>query len=51
METYHSHGSYPRVDELVSTYHAMMVVAGASATTPVHDPDDPQNEFHIGKSS
>lgn len=50
METYHSHGSYPRVDELrfYLSYHAMMVVAGKLlATTPVHhDPDDPQNEFH-----
>lgn len=50
METYHSHGSYPRVDELrfYLSYHAMMVVAGKLlATTPVHhDPDDLQNEFH-----
>lgn len=50
METYHSHGSYPRVDELrfYLSYHAMMVVAGKLlATTPVHhDSDDPQNEFH-----
>lgn len=50
METYHSHGSYPRVDELhfYLSYHAMMVVAGKLlATTPVHhDPDDPEDEFH-----
>ena len=50
METYHSHGSYPRVDELrfYLSYHAMMVVAGKLlAKTPVHhDPDDSEDEFH-----
>jgi hypothetical protein len=50
MQTYHSHGSYPRVDELCFylSYHAMMVVAGKLlATTPVHhDPDDSEDEFH-----
>lgn len=50
METHHSHGSYPRVDELrfYLSYHAMMVVAGKLlATTPVHyDPDDSEDEFH-----
>ena len=50
METYHSHGSYPRVDGLhfYLSYHAMMVVAGKLlASTPVHrDPDDSQDEFH-----
>ncbi len=49
METHHSHGSYPRVDELrfYLSYHAMMVVAGKLlATTPVHhDPDDSEDEF------
>jgi hypothetical protein len=49
METYHSHGSYPRVDELrfYLSYHAMMVVAGKLlATTPVHhDPDDSEDDF------
>jgi hypothetical protein len=49
METYHSHGSYPRVDELrfYLSYHAMMVVAGKFlATTPVHhDPNDSEDEF------
>jgi hypothetical protein len=48
-ETGHSHGSYPRVDELsfYLSYHAMMVVAGKLlATTPVHrDPDDSEDEF------
>jgi hypothetical protein len=49
MDTYHSHGSYPRVDELrfYLSYHAMMVVAGKLlATTPVHhDPDDSDDDF------
>jgi hypothetical protein len=49
METSHSHGSYPRVDELrfYLSYHAMMVVAGKLlATTPVHhDPDDTEDGF------
>lgn len=50
METNHSHGSYPRVDDLLFylSYHAMMVVAGKLlATIPVHyDPDDKLDEFH-----
>ncbi|WP_019555396.1 AVAST type 3 anti-phage nuclease/ATPase Avs3a [Propionispira raffinosivorans] len=49
MQTHHSHGSYPRVDELrfYLSYHAMMVVAGnLLATTPVHhDPDDSEDDF------
>jgi hypothetical protein len=49
MQTHHSHGSYPRVDELrfYLSYHAMMVVAGKLlATTPLHhDPDDSEDEF------
>lgn len=49
-ETGHSHGSYPRVDELrfYLSYHAMMVVAGKLlATTPVsRDPEDSEDEFH-----
>lgn len=48
-ETHHSHGSYPRVDELrfYLSYHAMMVVAGKLlAATPVHhDPNDSEDEF------
>lgn len=50
MDTHHSHGSYPRVDELLFylSYHAMMVVAGKLlATIPVHcDPDDYLDRFH-----
>lgn len=49
METYHSHGSYPRVDDLrfYLSYHAMMVVAGnLLAATPVHhDLDNSEDEF------
>lgn len=49
METSHSHGSYPRVDDLrfYHSYHAMMVVAGnLLAATPVHhDPDYSEDEF------
>ncbi|RME06626.1 MAG: hypothetical protein D6816_07535, partial [Bacteroidetes bacterium] len=49
-ETWHSHGSYPRVDDLhfYLSYHAMMVVAGKLLeTTPVHHaPDDSEDEFH-----
>ncbi|RFC31657.1 MAG: NACHT domain-containing protein [Candidatus Nitrotoga sp. SPKER] len=48
-ETYHSHGSYPRSDDLsfYLSYHAMMVVAGKLlATTPTHhDPDDSEDDF------
>lgn len=48
-ETYHSHASYPRVDEqrFYFSYHAMMVVAGKLlATTPVHyDADYCEDEF------
>lgn len=48
-ETHHSHGAYPRSDELrfYLSYHAMMVVAGKLlATTPVHrDSDESINEF------
>ena len=48
-ETYHSHGSYPRTDDLrfYLAYHAMMTVAGRLlATVPVHqDPEDPEHEF------
>ncbi|MFZ5644665.1 MAG: AVAST type 3 anti-phage nuclease/ATPase Avs3a [Bacillota bacterium] len=50
MQTHHSHGSYPRVDELrfYLSYHAMMVLAGKLlATTSVHhDPDDSGDEFY-----
>ncbi len=50
METHHSHGSYPSVDDLhfYLSYHAMMVVAGKLlATTPVHhDPDYAKDEFY-----
>ncbi|HRI38182.1 MAG TPA: hypothetical protein PLO50_06465, partial [Nitrospira sp.] len=49
MQTYHSHGSYPRVDDLhfYRSYHAMMVVAGKLlASTPVHQsPDESEDEF------
>ena len=48
-ETRHSHGSYPRTDDLsfYLSYHAMMTVAGKLlATVPHHqDPNDPYNEF------
>ena len=48
-ETGHSHGSYPRTDNLdfYLSYHAMMTVAGKLlATVPLHqDPDDPDDEF------
>jgi len=48
-ETWHSHGSYPRADDLrfYLSYHAMMVVAGKLIeTTPVHhDPDNSEDEF------
>jgi hypothetical protein len=48
-ETHHSHGSYPRSDDLrfYLSYHAMMVVAGKLLETiPVHhDPDDSEDEF------
>ena len=49
METDHSHGSYPRTDELIFylSYHAMMVVAGKLlTTTPVlYDPDSSEDDF------
>ena len=49
QETHHSHGSYPRVDDLefYLSYHAMMIVAGnLLARTPYHqDPDDPEDKF------
>lgn len=49
METYHSHGSYPRVDDLrfYRSYHAMLVVAGKLlAAIPVHhSPDESEDEF------
>ena len=48
-ETRHSHGSYPRTDDLsfYLSYHAMMIVAGKLlATVPRHqDPNDPDDEF------
>ena len=48
-ETRHSHGSYPRTDDLsfYLSYHAMMIVAGKLlATVPRHqDPNDPDIEF------
>ena len=48
-ETGHSHGSYPRTDNLdfYLSYHAMMTVAGKLlATVPLHqDPDDSDDEF------
>jgi hypothetical protein len=47
--TYHSHGSFPRADDLsfYLCYHAMMVTAGKLlAKFPVHrDPDDTDDEF------
>lgn len=50
MEAYHSHGSYPRVDELrfYLSYHAMMVVAEKLlATTPMnYDPNDCEDTFY-----
>lgn len=49
-ETYHSHGAYPRTDNLrfYLSYHAMMVVAGRLlATCPLHeDPEDSWGNFH-----
>ncbi|WP_038085120.1 AVAST type 3 anti-phage nuclease/ATPase Avs3a [Thioalkalivibrio sp. ALM2T] len=49
METHHSHGSYPRSDDLrfYLSYHAMMVVAGhLLATFPLHeDPEYPWDDF------
>jgi hypothetical protein len=49
METYHSHGSYPSVDDLrfYRSYHAMMVVAGKLlATAPIHHShDESEDEF------
>jgi len=49
METYHSHGSYPPVENLFfyCSYHAMMIVAGKLlATNPVrYEPDDCLDEF------
>ena len=48
-ETRHSHGSYPRTDDLsfYLSYHAMITVAGKFiATVPRHQtPNDPANEF------
>ena len=48
-ETYHSHSSYPRIDDLnfYLSFHAMMTVAGKLlATIPLHqDPDDSEDEF------
>lgn len=49
-ESSHSHGSYPRADDLnfYLSYHAMMVVAGKLLTTVPHhqDPDDSDAEFN-----
>lgn len=54
-EAYHSHGSYPRADDLrfYLSYHAMMVVAGKLlATVPLHqDPDYSEDEFASWLSS
>ncbi len=51
METHHTHGSYPRTDDMCFylSYHAMMVVAGKLLiTTPVYqDTDDFDNQFHL----
>jgi hypothetical protein len=48
-ENWHSHGSYPRTDDLsfYFSYHAMMIAAGKLlASIPVHqDPQDSQDEF------
>jgi hypothetical protein len=48
-DTHHSHGSYPRTDNLhfYLSYHAMMVVAGhLLATLPLHqDPEDSWGDF------
>ena len=50
-ETGHSHGTYPRVDDLqfYLSYHAMMVVAGQLlASTPVYqDPSGAEDEFRL----
>ena len=49
QETWHSHGSYPRTDDLgfYLSYHGLMTVAGKLlATVPRHQtPNDPDNEF------
>ena len=49
-ETWHSHGEYPRTNDLrfYLSYHAMMIVAGKLlATVRLHqDPDDPDDEFN-----
>lgn len=48
-DTHHSHGSYPRTDNLhfYLSYHAMMVVAGhLLSTLPLHlDPEDSWGDF------
>ena len=48
-DAHHSHGSYPRVEDLsfYLSYHAMMTVAGKFlATVPRYqDPEGPNNEF------
>jgi len=48
-DTHHSHGSYPRADDVgfYLSYHAMMEVAGQLlATLPLHqDPDHPWGDF------
>ena len=49
QETQHSHGSYPRTDDLefYLSYHAMMIVAGKLlATTPLHQTlDNAEDKF------
>lgn len=49
QETWHSHSSYPRADNLsfYLSYHSMMLVAGKMlSTTSVHqDPDSDSDEF------
>jgi len=54
-ETYHSHGSYPRADDLqfYLSYHVMMIIAGKLlATIPLHhDPDYSEDKFACWLSS
>jgi hypothetical protein len=49
LETHHSHGSYPRADDLrfYRAYHSMMLVAGELlAKHPIHeDENEPEKEF------
>ena len=48
-ETYHSHGSYPRTDDIhfYRSYHALMIVAGEllASSPPYQDPNYPSDGF------